>query len=128
MLKEFELAMALANNEWEIYYLRSTDGGVTWDSPTRLTESPGPSARPSIAMAGNDLHVVWFDGRDGNAEIYYKHSPNRGATWGPDVRLTFAPADSMHPSVAASGKTAHVVWFDRRDGDAEIYYKRMGKR
>jgi hypothetical protein len=34
----------------------------------------------------------------------------------------------MHPSVAAAGNTAHVVWFDRRDGDAEIYYKRTGRR
>jgi hypothetical protein len=35
-LKEFERAMELATSEWEIYYLRSTDGGSTWDGPTRL--------------------------------------------------------------------------------------------
>src|SRR5262245_33277324 len=128
LLKEFERAMALANSEWEIYYLRSTDGGATWGGPTRLTEAPGPSARPSIAMAGKGLHVVWFDGRDGNLEVYYKHSPNAGATWGPDVRLTDAPADSMHPTVAATGNATHVVWFDQRDGDAEIYYKQTVKR
>ncbi len=124
-LKEFEQALTISNNEWEIYYLRSADGGVTWSPATRLTEAPGPSARPSIAIAGNDLHVVWFDGRDGNLEVYYKRSSNAGSTWGPDVRLTDAPADSMHPTVAATGNAAHVVWFDRRDGNAEIYYKRM---
>lgn len=128
LLKEFEQTLRSATREWEIYYKRSRDGGTSWGADIRLTNAPGLSNRPSIAFYGKDLHVVWFDDRDGNVEVYYKHSTDGGTTWGLDVRLTNAPGDSLHPTVAVSRDAVHVVWFDRRDGNAEIYYKRKVRR
>lgn len=125
MLREFQQALTAATLEWELYYRRSTDGGQTWEPTQRLTIAPLPSLRPSIALSGDELHLVWFDYRDGNAEVYYKHSADAGATWLPDERLTVAPGDSLHPTVAVGGGFVHVAWFDRRDGNAEIYYKRL---
>ena len=84
-----------------------------------------PSLRPNIALLGNELHVVWYDYRDGNAEIYYKHSMDAGATWSLDERLTVAAGDSFQPSLAVGGNFLHVAWFDKRDGNSEIYYKRL---
>jgi hypothetical protein len=127
VLKEFERTMRLATVEWEIYYKRSTDGGATWEADVRLTNAPGPSQRPSIAVSGNSLYVVWFDGRDGNDEVYHKASHNGGRSWGPDERLTDDPADSIRPAVSVSHSSVHVVWSDGRDGNAEIYYKRKAK-
>lgn len=125
MLREFEQMMQAWTSGWEIYYKRSQDRGVTWGPDTRLTNAPDVSARPSIAVAGTDLHIVWYDRRDGNLEVYYKRSTDGGDTWGPDTRLTYAPDDSLHPTVAVSDNAVHVVWYDRRDGNAEIYYKRQ---
>ncbi|HQR34673.1 MAG TPA: sialidase family protein [Blastocatellia bacterium] len=125
MLREFQQALTVATTEWEVYYRRSTDGGQTWEPVQRLTNAPLPSMRPTIALAGNDLHVVWFDYRDGNAEIYYKHSPDAGTNWMPDERLTYSPGNSLHPTVTAKQGAVHVVWFDNRDGNSEIYYKRL---
>lgn len=124
LLKEFERVMEEWGSGWEIYYRRSSDRGSTWGPDTRLTTAPLPSARPSIAAAASELHVVWFDFRDGNAEIYYKRSGDGGASWEPDTRLTFATGDSQHPTVSATDDAVHVLWFDDRDGNAEIYYKR----
>jgi hypothetical protein len=52
------------------------------------------------------------------------------AQWEPDVRLTNDPAssfttwaNSVH-AIATSGDTVHIVWYDDRDGNDEIYYKR----
>lgn len=112
------------DGDWEIYYKRSTDAGATWGNDTRLTDSPGESYRSSIAVAGLNIHLVWYDQRDGNQEIYYKHSTDNGATWGPDTALTSDPAASFYPSVAVWGDKVHVVWTDERDGNREIYYKR----
>jgi hypothetical protein len=124
-LHEFQRMMEIAASEWEIYYRRSTDGGQTWEAPRRLSFAPGPSARPSIATDGRELSVVWYDGREGAAEIYYKRSRDNGATWEPDTRLTNAPGDSLQPSVAAAGGLVHVAWYDLRDGNPEIYYRRF---
>jgi hypothetical protein len=107
----------------EIYYKRSTDGGLTWGEDTRLTNNASESSYPSIAVSGSIVHVVWHDTRDGNYEIYYKRSTDEGLTWGPDTRLTNNPALSWLPSMSVSGSVVHIVWYDNRDGNNEIYYK-----
>ncbi len=108
----------------EIYYKRSSDGGVNWGTDTRLTNDPSGSRHPSLAVSGSVVHVVWMDSRDGNWEIYYKRSSDGGISWGADTRLTNNTAFSWYPSVAVSGSVVHTVWEDSRDGNVEIYYKR----
>ncbi len=112
------------DGQWEIYYKRSTDGGVTWGSDTRLTNAAATSEAASIAVSGSNLHVVWWDNRDGNYEIYYKRSTTGGTSWETDTRLTNDPSWSQNPFLAISGSRLHVVWKDGRAGNDEIYYKR----
>jgi hypothetical protein len=78
----------------------------------------------SIASQSSNVHVVLWDNRDGNYEIYYKRSTNAGATWEPDMRLTNNPAISGSSSIAVSGDTVHVVWNDNRTVNWGLYYKR----
>ncbi len=108
----------------EIYHRRSTDGGGTWGSETRLTSNSSVSENPSSSTSGSVVHVVWQDQRQFNQEIYYKRSVDDGATWGADTRLTDNTAISNNPSVASTGSVVHVVWYDQRDGNSEVYYKR----
>jgi hypothetical protein len=108
----------------EIYYKRSTDGGATWGTDTRLTNNSANSFSPSIAVSGDDVNIAWFDQRDGNLEIYDKHSTDSGSNWGTDKRVTTNAAVSNYPSVSVSGSSVHLVWFDERDGNTEIYYNR----
>ena len=113
------------DNDYEIYYKRSTDGGSTWGPDTRLTNSANFSVYPSVAVSGENVHVSWEDLRDGNYEIYYKRSTDGGLNWGFDTRLTNNAGLSQFPSVAVSGSSVHVVWQDARDGNNfEAFYKR----
>jgi hypothetical protein len=107
----------------EVYDKRSPDGGLSWSGDIRLTSDAAESFSPLAWMEGENVHVVWYDVRDGNAEIYYKHSADGGASWGDDTRLTDNGSGSYHPSVSASGLNVHLVWYDERDGNREIYYK-----
>jgi len=92
----------------EIYYNRSTDGGLTWEKDTRLTAPDSTAMRPAVAASGKYVHVVWFDRRDTKQkpgwdwEAYYKRSTDGGATWGPDVRMSHTPEHSRHPQVLTS--------------------------
>jgi predicted neuraminidase len=109
---------------YDIYYKRSTDGGLSWGPDVQLTNASGDSEYPNLAASGSIVHVVWEDFRDGNYEIYYKQSTDGGITWGADTRLTNAIYPSLQPSIAISGSVLHVVWCDYRDTNYEIYYKR----
>lgn len=110
----------------EIYFKRSTDNGLTWQSDTRLTNVVSWSEYPSIAVSGSNIHIVWMDDRDESfyPEIYYKHSTNSGISWSADEKLTSNPSDPGIPSLAVFGNNVHIVWHDLRDGNWEIYYKK----
>jgi hypothetical protein len=109
---------------WEIYYKRSTDEGLTWEADVRLTNDPGASLYSSICSSGSDIHVTWYDTRNGQQEIYYKRSTDNGLSWGADTRLTNNNLISWFPSVGVSGSDVYIVWSDNRDGNDEIYFKR----
>jgi hypothetical protein len=109
---------------WDVYFKRSTDGGLTWEPEVRLTFEPSLSANTSVCSSGPLVHVVWDEQRDGNREIYYKRSTDNGMTWGFDTRLTNDYAVSWVPCVGASGSDVYIVWYDNRDGNGEIYFKR----
>ena len=108
----------------EIYYKRSSDGGVIWGSETRLTYDDSTSHFPCVAATSSFCHVVWEDTRDGNSEIYSKYSSDGGLTWGTDTRLTNDSAASGNPSMAVSGSYVHAVWNDSRSGGSDIFYNR----
>jgi hypothetical protein len=112
------------DGNFEIYYKRSTDAGVSWGADTRLTNDTASSDSPSVAVSGTFVHVVWTDHRDVNYEIYYKRSTDGGISWGADTRLTNDTANSNSSSISISGSVVHVVWQDTRDGNYEIYYER----
>ena len=109
----------------EIYYKRSVDNGETWGIDERITDDPADSYCPSVAVCDSIVHIVWYDFRDGNAEIYYNRSVDNGETWGIiNERLSDVPAISGYPSVAVCDSIVHIVWIDERAGNYEIYYNR----
>ena len=112
----------------EIFYKCSTDGGVTWSAPIRMTWNSGYSDAPTIAV-GTDLriHVMWSDTTPGNKEIFYKWSYGIGSPWSQITRLTWNGGESKLPSIAVDNSLAiHVVWSDDYETTPdyyEIYYK-----
>lgn len=98
-----------------------------WQPDYRLTNDPNESrcsTTKAVAANGSAVHVVWFDNRDGNQEIYYKSSSDTGVTWSADVRLTNNASNSQTPRIVISGTNLHAVWQDNRNGNYEVYYKR----
>jgi hypothetical protein len=94
-----------------------------WEQDVRLTNNTSNKYDPVISSSGSNIHIVWYDDRDGNDEIYYKNSSDSGVTWSSDYRLTSASLASFEPDIAVSGTSIHIVWEDQRDGNFEIYYK-----
>ena len=109
---------------FQIYQKRSTDSGITWSADVLLTPDGIDAEFPSPALAGEMIHLVWRDTRNGHSEIYYKRSTDGGLSWDADRRLTFEPSESEHPKIVVNGSTLHLVWRDNRDGIHEIYYMR----
>jgi hypothetical protein len=112
---------------YEIYSKSSPDGGANWSSSRRLTWTSNGSFWPAIAGDSSDtIHVVWYgyDYTPYQLEIYYKKSPDEGATWGPTKRLTWTSGGSFWPAIGVeSADTIHISWSDYTPGISEIFYK-----
>jgi hypothetical protein len=115
-----------------IYFTRSTDGGLTFEPPRRVAPiTPMPSqmeggyrtssypvltVSPSPAPAGS-LHVAWADARDGDTDVLYARSTDRGTTWSQPRKLNedgIRDAHQFLPWLAAAGGHLHVAWLDSR--------------
>jgi len=108
----------------EIFYKNSNDNGATWNANTRLTFDTIGSFYPSIAVSGDNIHIVWYDFRLGNRSVFYRRSQNGGFNWEQEMKLTSDAAEAYNPAVAVSGQVVSLAWHDRRSGTEEIFYKR----
>jgi hypothetical protein len=118
----FDERNGLSNRE--IYYKRSTDGGSTWETDIRMTNSTGASEVPCIAANGSFVFVAWKDSRTGNEEIYFKRSTDNGNTWSADTNLSNTPLFSVAPSITTAGKDIFISWYDVVGSNYDVFFKR----
>lgn len=92
----------------------SHDYGATWSAPARVdTHSPGASWVASPLLAADDggrVYLVYLDMSAGPADVMFRRSVDRGATWEPPVRLN-SSYNPIFPSLAADNAgRIHVIW------------------
>jgi hypothetical protein len=120
------------NDNWDVYFTKSTDFGNSWDSPDiKVNSGLENQTNPSIAVdSQGSLYTVWEDDRNGDLDIYFASSADSGLTWlTSDIRIstdvdigTPNQTQSAPQIVVDSTGVIHVVWHDRRAGDFDIFY------
>jgi len=110
---------------WQISYTKSTDGGKTWSTISRLNSTSGNAQGPAIAIdTGDTIHVAWTDDTSGNNDIYYARSKDGGATWSAAKRLSWTSGDSHQPGISIdSNNMIHVVWYVQTPGNGDVFYR-----
>ncbi len=111
------------SSNYEIYYKNSMDGGESWGTDVRLTNTIN-SRKPHIEVSGNTLHVIFLKSSSGHSDICYKRSTDSGVNWEPDLILTSNSLSSENTSIFVSNSTVNILWTDLRHGNGEIYYKK----
>ncbi len=115
----------------EIYYVRSTDGGDSFENPSRVVDGmrslsghlpyaggfphfPGAKFRVTTMVSDctaseQVLVVAWADMREHHSRIYYRRSLDNGRTWeGPEngqallPHVAFGDAHCFHPQIAST--------------------------
>jgi hypothetical protein len=103
---------------WTEIWLRvSSNSGVSFGSPIRISSNAYASLYPSVAASGSNVYVAWEDatpvsGSGTGYEVWMRVSSNNGASFGSAIRISWNTYDSVSPSVAASGSYVYVAWED----------------
>jgi hypothetical protein len=119
-----------------LYAVSSSDGGVTWTSPTRIDHLPAEMATdafsPAVVMSpSGEVIVTWQDGRYGRDDLFFGRSLDGGRTWeDKDTRLDMdeqgtAMSRFSSLAMAADGRIA-VAWEDDRAGYEGVYLRVRG--
>ena len=94
-----------------IYYIRSTDTGVTWSAPLKLNSDATTRAQwsPSLAVnAQGFVSVSWYDERntaDDSLQRFARASTDNGVTWDGDMPLSdviFPKPLQLDPNISAT--------------------------
>ncbi|MBN1813559.1 MAG: hypothetical protein JXA14_17100 [Anaerolineae bacterium] len=129
----------------DIYFTRFNPGTQEWEEPdVRVNGDPilnqDNQASPDIAQDPyygppgiGRLYVVWQDERDGDYDIYFAYSDDRGESW-TETEISQEPgaATQRNPSILVEtpefGLThnIYVVWEDERNGNSDIYITHSG--
>ena len=123
------------NNNSDVYFTKSTDGGITFTTPIIVNDSSDVVYQAGGAIAvdssGQYVYVVWEDSRNGHDEdIYLARSTDGGMGFLPSVRVNddSDSADQWCPVIACdnSGQNVYVAWQDFRDigYGANVYFAR----
>ena len=114
--KSNQLALAaahqVAENPGGAYIVHSTDGGATWSKPMLAHPGAVTSDAPTLALAGDTVHVFWHaKNSDGVRRVYTRTSKDFGATFGA-VRELPAPAGATQlPAIAGRPDgSVQVAW------------------
>jgi hypothetical protein len=107
----------------QTWFIRSTDGGATWEPESRVTADSTSQNQPMVTTAGSNVHVCWWDGRPGGYGIWYRHSTDNGATWNAEQYLADTTYGSDYPVIAAAGQNVHVAYRAWPGGQFVIDYR-----
>ncbi|MDH3268593.1 MAG: glycoside hydrolase, partial [Ignavibacteria bacterium] len=129
----------------DVYFIRSTNRGVSWSSPVRVNDDPGTSAwqwfgTMSVAPNGR-IDVIWLDTRDDPgtylSSLYYSFSEDNGQTWSQNERLSSAfdphvgwPQQNKmgdYFDMISDDYGASIAWAGTFNGEEDVYYGRISQ-
>jgi hypothetical protein len=123
---------------YRIFYMRSTDDGMTWNDPVDISVQLTGAAKPQMIVDGEDnLHVVWESGYGGSygqlsdpTTVMYVASYDGGDSWSRPYTFdpsrgqsTAAMARNVTIAEDANGRLVAVWWAIPED---IVYYQLSG--
>ncbi|WP_458718687.1 sialidase family protein [Candidatus Nitrosocosmicus sp. R] len=105
------------DNNGQIFFKRSIDGGKTFEKTMNLGNNTGLSGTPQILVSkgnsvengGNSLHVyiIWHDSSEG---IVLRKSDDGGNTFGKALSLSENNPFAFFPKIATKGNNIYAIW------------------
>src|SRR6266581_2799508 len=113
-----------ANN---ILFSHSTDGGITFSTPTNLSATMNTAlfsvSQIAVDTAGN-INVVW-ESDTGNLAIWFSGSRDGGATFSSPKMVSTNTGGSFNAQIALDKNgNINVVWEDDIAGHLDIFFSR----
>ena len=98
------------NRNYDIYFKKSTDGGVMFGKAFNISNNSGLSVHPQIVVAGSNVYIAWTDDTSFNKDIFFRMSSDEGGSFGRTVKLSDNSGESYNQEISAYANNVYVVW------------------
>jgi hypothetical protein len=123
---------AVTNGEeyWNIWFTKSVDGGISFETPTVITTA-NSFAFPNIAAFGNNVYILFADAANyPMADYYLVSSPNKGDSFGEPLQVNDATCqtgiefDGISSICVDDEGVLYLAWIDGRDlaNNGDVYF------
>ena len=123
------------NGDWDIWGIRSQDGGSTWDPKFVINDSTGGQCKGwSVFDPYGGLHVSYYHTPDWPTNqtspfsYRYQYSPDSGNTFFSSMRVSDTATPSMdtflgeYHVIRTDSQYVYAIWSDGRNGDDNDLY------
>lgn len=134
-----------SEDQCDLMFVRSTDGGETWGAPVRINDDePHPHAAQwfsTLAVAPNGrIDVAWNDTRNFRgqtvSELYYSYSMDGGQTWSPNIVVSppfeasigfplGSPKLGDYYHMVSTNEAALLAYAATFHGEQDVYFVRI---
>jgi len=108
------------STNYDIYFKKSTDGGITFSKAINISTNPGVSQHPQIAVSDSNVYLAWTDDTSYNKEILFRMSSNEGDSFGRTIKLSDGIGESYNQEISSYGNNVYVVWENKYDNTDHI--------
>ena len=86
----WEQRISIVSPKYEIYFVKSTDRGLTWSTEQNLSNTSGSNSRwVQLEAVGNKLYCTWLESVTYPAsDIYFSKSTDGGFSWSTPINIT----------------------------------------
>ena len=108
-----------------IAFTGSTDKGVTFSTPKSISSDVTSTIanNQQISALGDNVYITWREKVDGNQDVFFTVSTDKGATFSTPINLSSNSGISSEPKLNATGTNVYVTWINRVGSDDEIFFK-----
>lgn len=111
------------SRNYDIFIMRSIDGGNSFGPGVNLSNNPGFSEHPQAASDNVGIHAVWADNTSGNREVLYTLGRDNGASFEQVQNLSNTPSDSFNQEIAVFKENVYVVWLEDDDNGSRVMFR-----
>lgn len=113
------------NEEQQVKFTKSSDGGKTWTKWKNVKGNPdNTQSRPYLVLdSNNNLNLFMYSSRESDSQqIWHSVSSDKGETWSEWKKVSEGLGDSRHASAAVSNGKIFLVWRSESNDKSQIYF------